>query len=232
MHVKSPGKNLFLLMLFMPLSLLARPDDSPLVKGWEIRMGLGYFHTGPEMNKVWSDGFAWEMLTLGYKPCRFFGFEAGFIMGLTGMQGNVKNKVAVYYPSTGESGTQESTGGGWGGLPFGCRITLRLFHSPLILSVGGGGIYGFEEESGINAEGYDTRMTKGLGYYLLASLHLAHPSKKNPGGFGVQFRYVGGDANVTDFNKSLGTSSTDPSFLREGRLLITADLYFDFKSRR
>jgi hypothetical protein len=229
--IKHAKKYLLPLILLAPLLLAARQDNYDLVKGWEIRMGMGYVNTMPEMNRIWSDGFAWEMITVGYKPCRFFGFETGFIMGLTGMQKNVIKKVPVYYPATGETGTQESSGGAWGGIPFGGRFSFRLFHSPVVLAIGAGGLYGFEEESGISADGYDTRMTKGFGYYILASAHIMNPSVKNPGGFGIQFRYIGGYADAMDFNYSLGIPSKDPHSLMEGRLLITADLFIDFKSR-
>lgn len=203
----------------------AQSDYLALVKGWEIRMGMGYLHTGHEMNKIWSDGFAWEMITIGYKPVKFFGFETGFILGFTGMQDSVKNNVRVYYPSNGDYGTQKSWGGVWGGIPLGGRFSWRLSHLPVVLTFGGGGIYCFEEELGINATGYDNRWTTGLGYYLLTSAHIASSNKKNPGSFGIQARYIGGYANVTDFNSSLGIFSEDKHFLKEGRLLITADMH-------
>lgn len=222
--------KIVILALFIPLFLMARNEIPSLMKGWEIRMGMGYFHTGPDMNEIWSDGFAWEMLTVGYKPVKFFGFETGFILGLTGIQNTAKNKVLVYDTSTGDTGSQESSGGAWGGIPFGGRISIQLFHLPVVIGLGGGGIYGFEEESGINAENYTDRMTKGLGYYLLASLHFINNSVKNPGGWGIQCRYVGGSADATDFNSSLGINPKTQHSLMEGRLLITADIYFDLKS--
>jgi hypothetical protein len=228
-------KKIVLILIFFPVMILEAQQPG-LVKGWEVRMGLGYIHTGPEMDRIWTDGFAWEMLTVGYKPFTFFGFETGFILGLTGMQDKLKRTVDVYYRSTGETGTQKSTGGGWGGFPFGGRFCFKLFTLPVVIGFGGGGIYGWEEESGITADGYHTRMTSGLGYYLLGSAHIMSSSINNPGGIGIQVRYVSGTADISDFNSSFMTFTSDGTpillnSLKEGRWIITLDFYFDFKGK-
>jgi hypothetical protein len=222
------------LLFFVDFSADAYETDI-LVKGWNIRTGLGYIHTGPEMDKIWTDGFAWEMLTIGYSPWKNLGVETGFIMGLTGMNPDVKNTVSVIYKYSGESGTQESAGGGWGGVPCGLRLRAKVFQTPAVLGIGFGGLYGFEEESGINAEGYSPRWTQGWGYYGLVSLHFVRFSSGNPYGWGLQARYVGGEAEVTDFAHALDGYANPPPegkrFLSEGRLVLTFDIYMDFRPR-
>ncbi len=117
-------------------------------------------------------------------------------------------------------------------MSFGPRYYYQIPGSRFRVSVGGGGHYYGQKESGMdNIDGYSPRWTFGWGYYALVAVHRVMSTGRIPFLLGAQVRFTGVRAKVNDFyyDRVYDVESYDaiPStYVQDRRIMVALDLAF------
>ncbi|MEW6515996.1 MAG: hypothetical protein AB1439_03730 [candidate division FCPU426 bacterium] len=225
------------LALGMSLALLAvRPagaEDALLQPGITMHLGAGYMQPAGEISEIWGGGLALDAV-IGYKPLPWLGLEVGGIYGYTGITERMKNQVYVYYPSTGDYGDRESTGGNFYAWFFGPRLYYQLPGTDWVASLAGGGSYYGEAEAGLDEiDGYTPRWTFGWGGYAETGLSRYVPLGNMLFSYGLKFRYTFYQAKVNDFYydrvfNAMSFDAIPDTYLQDQRWQVLLDIGFDF----
>lgn len=208
-------------------------EENLLQPGITLHLGAGTMQPTGEVTDIWNGGLALDAV-IGYKPLPWLGLEAGGIYGYTGITDLMKNEVTVYYPSTGDYGDRESTGGNFYAWFFGPRYYFQLPGSAWVASLAGGGSYYGESEAGLdNIDGYWPRWTFGWGGYAEAGMSRYQRLGSMLFSYGLKFRYTVYRAKVNDFyyDRVFNASSYDAipdTYLTDGRWQVLLDAGIEF----
>jgi hypothetical protein len=186
--------------------------------------GLGYVHSMGEIRDLWNDGFDADLI-VGYWLLPHYGLECGFNLGFTGISEDKKVTVDVV-SSSGGTDTRTTSGGVYCSFPLGLRYTCPIFSSSkYYLTIGAGGDYYFEDETGMgDVTDYTSRGSSGFGYY--ARISFASMEGIDVGvnlGWALQIKYVANYANVGDFY-NVAPGFVGKSHASDGRLVVVLEM--------
>jgi hypothetical protein len=194
------------IMMVLLCAVLCAPallagDTGDLLKGdaFYADFGTGFIGVDGDINRVWTNGYEIE-LNLGYRFVPSIGVEIGCIMGFTSMIDSLKNTVVVS-DTYGNIDTRSTWGGLYIGFPVGLVYSWQVPGTTLVLIAGGGGDFAFESETGLdNIDGYTSRGTMGLGYYMQAGVFECEDAVDGAFKYGLRFRIMQNLADVKDFS--------------------------------
>ncbi len=183
-------------------------------QGFDFAGGMGYVHTMGGVAGLWTDGAEGEF-SIAYRTSSNLGFEAGGLIGLTGITNALESNTVALEESNEFDSTASGSVAAYFAFFLGPRFSIPLGSSAsrCVLSISAGGLY--QGQVG-TVTSDDSIMTSGFGGYASLSARFF----PGPGSFfwGVRLRYFYSYSNETDFWEF------ENSYIDDQRLIASVEI--------